>query len=178
MRKLCMILALLLAAVPAKAGRLDVGPSALCTRWFAEAERTYGLPSGLLMAVSLTESGVVLSDGRRGPWPWMININGKDVLALSKEEALAVVAKADPTASLDLGCMQINRKWHWQDFPGRDAALVVEPRNNVFWAAWWLRTLRNQYGSWTEAVGKYHSFRAGLAQGYRERVVRNAAAVR
>jgi len=51
--------------------------------------------------------------------------------------------------------MQIKLKYHGLVFQQLEE--VIEPVNNVAYAATFLRSLRSKEGSWAHAVGRYHT---------------------
>jgi soluble lytic murein transglycosylase-like protein len=115
----------------------------------AEAQQ---VPLGVLYAVGMTETG------RKGSLhPYALNIEGKTVIAGSAEEALAVFAKARRRGKtlIDLGCMQVNHHYHGDRFAS--PAAMLDPRQNVAYAARFLRELKEREGSWTMAVARYHA---------------------
>ena len=57
--------------------------------------------------------------------------------------------------NLDVGCMQINIKWHKNNFKKIIDMFAVEP--NVSYAASFLLQLKNKHGSWDKAIKHYHS---------------------
>ena len=57
--------------------------------------------------------------------------------------------------SIDVGCMQINTKYHLKNF--KDLSHLVEPEENVKYAATFLLKLYKKHKSWNEAVSRYHS---------------------
>ena len=57
--------------------------------------------------------------------------------------------------SIDVGCMQINTKYHLKNF--KDLYHLVEPEENVKYAAIYLLKLYKKHKSWNEAVSRYHS---------------------
>ena len=62
-----------------------------------------------------------------------------------------------------VGCMQVFTRYHADQF--ESAWDMLDPRNNVDYAARLLRRLYERYGSWTRAVERYHaSDRASYAQ--------------
>lgn len=141
------------AAAPARPAGLSASPDAgACLAHLDAAERGTGIPKGLLRAVALVESeygGV--------PWPWTLNISGKDVRFPDK--ASAVRAMIGPggamRSSMAVGCMQIYVRWHGERFSS--ASQMIDPRVNVWYAARYLAELRGRYGSWVDATAHYHS---------------------
>ena len=51
--------------------------------------------------------------------------------------------------------MQINLKWHKQNFKDIKDMLAIEP--NISYAASFLVQLKNKHGSWEKAIKHYHS---------------------
>lgn len=64
-------------------------------------------------------------------------------------------AVAQGAKLIDLGCMQINYYFHSQQFASPEA--MLNPRQNVEYAAKFLADLRKRYESWTMAVARYHA---------------------
>lgn len=124
----------------------------LCEKYLSAASAAEGVPLGLLYAVALTETG---SGGELNPYA--MNIEGASVLAKSTSEAIAVfeeAREADKTL-IDLGCMQINYHYHHQNFAS--VPDMLDPRQNVRYAAKLLKSLKAKHGSWTAAVARYHA---------------------
>lgn len=170
-----LLLALLAFAAPAAAAR--AGNDALaCAEAAASAARETGVPEDWLQAVALAESGRRRS-GRRGAWPWTVNDHGEGLWFARKQDAVRYVERrlAAGRTSLDIGCFQINWRWHPDAFATLDAAF--DPQANARYAARFLRRLYEDEGSWPAAVGRYHSATPRLRQAYRARVARLRAAV-
>jgi len=155
----------------------DPAVSRLCSEHFPAASQRYGVPVDILRAVTLVESGRALGDGSRGPWPWALNFNRtrddgspESYMPPTREEALRLLARAP--RSVDIGCAQINARWHAEHFPGEALAMMLEPYNNIQYAAWHLRGLYDRYGSWAEAVARYHSHTPHRMSEYAGRVAR------
>jgi soluble lytic murein transglycosylase-like protein len=122
-----------------------------CERSIRSAERKYNLPPYLLAAIALTESG---RDGK--PSPVAMNINGRSYFASNTGDMQDVVARyGGETASIDVGCMQVNLRWHAPRFKNWRSLLV--PSYNAEYAALYLTELYRRTGSWNGAVGAYHS---------------------
>jgi soluble lytic murein transglycosylase-like protein len=126
--------------------------SRICEKHMNAAAVAEDVPIGLLYAVALTETG---SGGELNPFA--LNIEGTPFLAGSKTEAVAMFQKAREADKklIDLGCMQINYYYHHRSFSSIPA--MLDPRQNVYYAAKLLRSLRARHGSWTEAVARYHA---------------------
>jgi hypothetical protein len=136
-----------------------------------------GLPSGLLMAVALTETGRRV-DGVLTPWPWSINAAGEGIWLESRRSALEHVRglRERGVRSIDVGCMQVNLMWHEGAFA--DLIVAFDPAANVDYAARYIKPLRAHAGDWLEAAGRYHSWNEGRAEAYLERLLVNWRAVR
>ncbi len=132
--------------------------SAYCTEHFARAERQYGIPKHLLMAIASTESGRWSDTGKTVvPWPWTINAEGKGQYFNTKHEAVSAVRRlqAKGVASIDTGCMQVNLKHHPKAFSSVTQAF--DPMRNVDYAARFLQQNYRETKSWRRAVAAYHS---------------------
>lgn len=152
-----VVMAAVLALIPAIPARQPRAAPALvgepaCTPYLAEAERHYQLPAGLLRAVAMTESG---QSGQ--PYPWALNIAGQPVMAASFQDAAGLLRRADgrPRQDAAVGCMQIHLRYHLDAVETPE--WVLQPRNNVWYAAGFLRQLHDQYGDWRVAVGHYNA---------------------
>ncbi len=86
--------------------------------------------------------------------------------AIAEVEAL----QARGVRNIDVGCMQINLRYHPDAFDNLEAAF--DPATNVEAAARLLVTLKDSWGSWTRAVGNYHSNTPTLSGPYRVKVYR------
>ncbi len=130
----------------------------LCEHEIAAAERKYGIPHRLLMAIGTVESGRSMSPSKgKRPWPWTICANGKSYFCSTKSAAIATVKRlmGRGIRNIDVGCMQVNLLHHSKAF--KDLEEAFTPRNNVAYAAQFFLKLKNLYHSWTHAVGYYHS---------------------
>lgn len=164
-------LGLTLAARPAAAH-----PGRLCTAAIHAAGRAYDLPAGLLMAVALTETGRRVG-GELTPWPWSINAAGEGAWLEQRHAAIERTRElqASGTQSIDVGCMQVNLRWHQAAFDTLEAAF--DPTTNVGYAARYLKELRGRSHDWLEAASRYHSADRRRADAYRERLSHNWRAV-
>lgn len=139
--------------------------SSLCLAAAEEAGEKYGVSYDLLQTISAVESGKWNDlHNTYVAWPWTINVNGKGYYFESKEEAVAAVKKfqAQGFNSIDVGCMQINLKYHGDAFASVEEAL--NPQNNVQYSAKFLRSLYSRHGNdWQKAAKRYHS--ANVAEG-------------
>lgn len=116
------------------------------------AARQYEIPLNVLFAVGLTETG---SHGVLSPYD--INVGARNVHSETLKEALDRIAfeQAHGVSLIDIGCMQINYRWHSKNFSSlRD---MFDPALNVSYAARLLKELKQREGSWTLAVARYNA---------------------
>ena len=168
------LLSALMAAL-AHESRASAGQSwEVCARAVAQAEALRpGLPTHLLSAVAKVESGRWQREtGARFAWPWTVNAGGEGQFLPSKEAAIAEVRRlrAEGRRNIDVGCMQINLHFHGHAFDSLEEAF--DPASNVAYAAELLLHLRGEAGSWTRAIGDYHSRTPRFSGPYRLRVFR------
>ncbi len=143
-------------------------PSDLCDAAAAEAARRTGVPLSVLSAIALTETGRKHAGSFR-PWPWTVNMEGAGHWFDTPEAALNYVdqAHARGARSFDVGCFQINFKWHGAAFAS--FGQMFDPLANALYAAGFLGDLYAETGSWSLAAGAYHSRNAEFADRYRAR---------
>ena len=165
------------AVVAFAAGRAEAVPSLptdnVCAAEAANAERTYGIPSALLHAISIVESGRYDSSSRAViAWPWTVMAEGQGRYLPTKAEAIAEVRrlKARGVQNIDVGCMQVNLHYHPEAFADLDQAF--DPAANVGYAARFLKGLYGATGHWPTAASYYHSQTPSLAAVYRERLMK------
>lgn len=175
MRAECARLALLICLALPGAARSD--PSDLCLQAARQAASESGVPYPVLLAISQTETGR-RQGGETRPWPWTVNMEGAGHWFDSRAAALSFVDRhhADGARSYDLGCFQINYRWHGQAFPNR--AAMIDPVQNARYAARFLSDLYAETGDWSRAAGHYHSRTKVHADRYRTRFDRFHAAAR
>ncbi|MGY6410608.1 MAG: lytic transglycosylase domain-containing protein [Alkalilacustris sp.] len=167
-----------LALLPGERALAD--PSAICDRAAERASALTGVPLGVLQAIALTETGR-RHQGAFRPWPWTTHAVGEGRWFDSRAAAEAHVRalRADGRRSIDIGCFQINFRWHGEAFASPEA--MFDPDANALYAARFLADLREELGSWDAAAGAYHSRTPELAARYTARfrqhlaVTQNAA---
>lgn len=150
----------------------DAARTAVCRDAALMAERRHNIPSGLLAAIAVVESGRTPAEGaEKTAWPWTINAEGKGYWFESRDEAMAEVRrlKAQGVTSIDVGCMQVNQKFHPEAFDDLDQAFT--PAANADYAARFLKELFEETRSWSRAVSFYHSRTPEYAQRYRQKVM-------
>lgn len=152
------------AAAPARAPASDA-----CLAAADRAARRHAVPPGILRAIALAESGTRRGGGT-GPWPWTLNVAGQGMFFDTPDEALEVArqALARGVRSIDLGCFQINHRWHGAGFGSLEA--MLDPDAGADYAARFLRGLFEESGNWLVASGHYHSRTARHADRYRAQI--------
>ena len=120
-------------------------------------ENLTDIPENLLSSVGKAESGRILENNKHVIWPWTVNHAGKSLFFDTKKQMKKYVLKnvEKKDFNLDVGCMQINLKWHKNNFKKISDMLAIEP--NVSYAASFLLQLKNKHGSWNKAIKHYHS---------------------
>lgn len=124
----------------------------VCEAQILKAARKWGVPPGILHSVGLTETG------RKGVlYPYALNIEGKTVFAGSRTEAMEAFdrARKEGRSLIDLGCMQINFRYHGNEFAS--VGQMLDPELNVDYAARFLANLHKRHQTWTMAVARYHA---------------------
>lgn len=161
------------AAALVALGLAMAGPAAanVCDAAGAQAEAAFQLPPGLLRAIGRVESGRRdPATGAFGPWPHTINANGQGRFFDDAASAAAAVRslQAAGTASIDVGCFQVNLMHHPLAFAKLEDGF--DPAANAAYAATFLASLRQRLGSWEGAVAAYHSATPERGEAYRARV--------
>ncbi len=130
------------------------------------------MPLAVLRAVALTETGRMVASEIR-PWPWSVNSGGESHWFPTRAAAEAFVAAASPDVlrNIDIGCFQINQRWHGHAFA--NALDIFDPWRNAHYAANFLASLHREFGDWRLAAGAYHSRTPGLAARYLARFDRH-----
>lgn len=168
-----LLAALLSLPALSGAGRASASTdsSAICDQVAHEASRRTGVPLSVLRAISLTETGRKRGGALR-PWPWTVNMEGAGHWFDSEDEARAYVYREYKRGarSFDVGCFQINYKWHGQAF--RSIEEMFDPLANALYAARFLQTLHAEQGDWGRAAGAYHSRTPEYASRYQARFER------
>ena len=128
-----------------------------CEVLAARAGAEAGVPEGVLAAIARVEAGRGIGGGQRRAWPWTLNQGGDGSFHPDKATALAKAETliAQGVRNLDLGCMQLNWRWHAAAFTGADE--MLDPVANTRYAALFLAELARRNGSWERAVALYHS---------------------
>ena len=160
------ILTVCLAFGPVASHSSTSGNADLCRNAALSAARETGVPYEVLLALSLTETGRS-DNGIVSPWPWAVHHDGKGYWFDTKAEAIAMAeeALAKGATNIDLGCFQLNIRWHAQAFGSVEDMIL--PDNNARYAAEFLTQLYEDSGDWAIAAGAYHSRNPDNATRYR-----------
>ena len=167
---LTILLTLAMTPVQAVDRRGTIIPdAALCDQAAQRAAADHGVPPELMRAITRVESGRT-HNGAATAWPWTLNVAGRGAFYASREDALARIRELLTTGqdNFDVGCFQINHLWHGQEFDATNE--MLDPWVNADYAARFLRTLHDEKGDWTEAVGAYHSRTSDLADIYLRKI--------
>ncbi len=145
----------------------------MCIREILRAQLRYRIPGNLLLAIGLQEAGL-MRDGELTVWPWTANAAGDGRYFGHPSAAQAWVSARikDGEDSVDVGCMQINLRWHPDAF--ETLADGFDPTINVDYAARLLVGLHEETGDWVKAAGRYHSATPEHQQRYLARLRTNS----
>jgi hypothetical protein len=163
----------MLCSMSAFAADREIMESKKCSSMFSYFENRYNLPKDILHSISLQETRKPHSRHQIGVvWPWTINVEGKGFHFRTKKDAIRFVKDQlkEGKTSIDIGCMQINLKYHPDAFTSLDQAF--SPRRNIAYAAQLLQSHYKRLRSWDKAVGQYHSSTHDRASNYQASVNR------
>ncbi|MEF3048075.1 transglycosylase SLT domain-containing protein [Pseudotabrizicola sp. L79] len=168
-----LALFLVLAALPLPVLASRQGPS--CDHAAANAASQTGVPEAILLAIARVEAGRQQGGGF-APWPWTVNQGGRGSFFDSRDLAVDHVKQALSAGetNIDIGCFQINWRWHNEAFPSVEA--MFDPDRNALYAARFLQRLLAETGSWEGAIGAYHSRKSDAAEGYLTKVAQHLGA--
>jgi hypothetical protein len=135
----------------------NLDSASACLKFTKQKELEHGLPNGLLTSISRVESGRIHGSEGLLAWPWTVNHNGTGLFFDSKDQMISYVEEQVRRGDtrIDVGCMQINLFWHARHF--ESLASMVDPKNNVEYAANFIKKLKFRHGSLNKAVQHYHN---------------------
>ena len=151
----------------------DVAPEnyELCQIAISEVEQTHNIKENLLTTISSVESGrYIKSIGKRQSWPWTIHALGKGYYYQTKQEAITAVKQLQQqgVTNIDVGCMQINLKYHGKAFKNLEEAF--DPKKNVSYSASFLQKLNQKNNNWQKTAMQYHSKNHTRGLNYKNRL--------
>ncbi len=154
--------------------RSAVSEAGICVHEVLRAQLRHSIPGNLLLAIGLQEAGM-MQGGELTIWPWVANANGDGRYFDSRAgvESWVMSRLQDGEKSIDLGCMQINLRWHPDAFDSITEGF--DPARNVDYAARLLVSLYRETGDWAVAAGRYHSGTPALQKAYLTRLKSNVA---
>lgn len=168
MRRSAFPLAFALSLVAWPCAATGAAPS--CEHLAEQAAASVGIPTGLMTGIARAESGRGNRASGITAWPWTLNQGGKGSFHASRAEALDRLTQliASGVQNIDIGCMQINYRWHRDGFGSVED--MMDPVQNTRYAARFLRMLRDRLGTWDAATAAYHSLDVDRGQRYLARV--------
>lgn len=142
------------------------------------AARRAGIPSTVLYAVALQESGTRFN-GRLVPWPWTLNVAGAPRRFATRAEACTGLHQAlreVPPTRIDAGLGQINLGYQRHRY--EQPCELLDPYRNLELAAEILREQHAPDQDWLVTIGRYHRPAGGApAARYRRSVGQHLARV-
>ncbi|MBP2298531.1 transglycosylase SLT domain-containing protein [Azospirillum picis] len=132
-----------------------------CVTHAVDAEQQLGIPSGMLVAIALVESG---QDG--APHPFAMSLQGRPYYARSVNDAARHLRdhRGQLRSNTYVGCMQLSVASHREEF--QPVERIVEPRDNVFYAGQLLVRFHGEEGNWKTALARYNGGSGRRAQAY------------
>lgn len=130
-----------------------------------------GVPVKLLWSIALNESKVLTNLGRVIAWKYTLNHKGKGYYFSDKLELKSKIESLlrEGETLFDVGIAQVNYHWHKEGFSSLEE--MINPYNNLTYAAQYLKSHYNRSGDWWNAVGKYHApSNKKHAKAYRKKV--------
>ncbi len=143
-----------------------------CSNYFDHFEKKYNIPKHLLRSISIVETGRWHPEAKAYlPWPWAINQGGKSYYLKSKKEAIEKVKQMlqDGFTNIDIGCMQINLHHHPNSFTNLSQGF--DPKENIEYAANFLKKNYQLSENWQAAIAAYHS-QAPIGYDYAKKVLK------
>lgn len=136
----------------------------LCLKAAAQASAETGVPYEVLVAIATVETG---RDDQ--PWPWTVNYGGEGHWYDSAIDAAKGVDRAlrDGATNIDLGCFQLNYRWHASAFVSIEE--MLDPARNASYAAEFLSQHYAKTGDWALAAAAYHSGTPEFAAVYQDK---------
>jgi hypothetical protein len=158
------VLSMVSCLVVPGAGHALSDPTVLCRDAAAKAAKKTGVPYDVLVAITTVETG-----RNDQPWPWTVNFGGDGRWYDSAAEAALSVDQAlrDGATNIDIGCFQLNYRWHASAFGSLDD--MLDPEQNASYAAEFLSQHYAKTGDWALAAAAYHSGTPEFAEAYQSK---------
>ena len=168
-----LILLMLFQPLPAEAQEtVVVDDDFVCLKATVQAEEKYQIKTNLLTSISNVETGRWNEQvSQKVAWPWTVNVKGKGYFYKTKAEAVAAVKDWQRRGyrSIDVGCMQINLRFHGREFASVEDAF--DPDKNVEVAAKFLKKRYSVRNDWMRAAADYHSRNQRKAKVYMRKLL-------
>ncbi len=151
----------------------------ICIDATTKAEQKYQIQKYLLTSISTVETGKWnKSAQQKMAWPWTINVRGKGHYYKTKEAAVKAAQNLRKKGinNFDVGCMQINMRFHGKEFASLEDAF--DPQKNVEYAAKFLKKLYDRRQDWMQAATDYHSKRPSKAKIYKKKLLASIETVK
>jgi soluble lytic murein transglycosylase-like protein len=139
--------------------KIDYSSASRCARAIAFYEKKYSIPKNLLYSLSLAETRKYVKRYKSGvAWAWTFQSNGSSKYFYNYHDALKFLKLniAKGNKNIDVGCTQINWRYHKHDFKMKPE-LMLDPNRNVEWTARSLKKNFKKTKSWKKAVSLHHS---------------------
>ena len=124
--------------------------------YFNRIEKERGIPTNLLYAMALQESGVTRK-GRFVVWPWSLNVGGKSLYFDTRVEAYETLKQELDNGrvhQLGIGVGQLEWQYHSHRFESLWDSL--DPAKNIKAQADYYLELKSKTKTWIGALGLYH----------------------
>jgi hypothetical protein len=163
-RPILCALQVMCCLIPSMPANSRSNPQALCLDAAAKAAADTGVPYDVLVAIATVETG-----RNDQPWPWTVNFGGEGHWYDSAEEAANGVDQAlrEGATNIDLGCFQLNYRWHAAAFGSVED--MLDPARNASYAAEFLSQHYEKTGDWALAAAAYHSATPEYATAYQSK---------
>ena len=170
---LFLILLMLFQPLPAVAQDIAIADDGLaCFDAAIKAEQKYQIKKYLLVSISKVETGRWNEKlQQKTAWPWTVNAGGRGHYYKNKEEAIAAVRELQKSGyeSIDVGCMQVNLRFHGDKFASLEEAF--DPEKNADVAAKFLMGRYKHRKDWLMAATDYHSKLPSRARTYKQKLL-------
>ena len=152
---LALLITLFLLSIGASS-KLQASVIEICDASIEKVAQITSVPKLVLYKIARLESGRHIR-GKHVSWPWSLNNSGEGYFFETKKAALSKLGDliSDGEKNIDLGCMQLNLRWHAKYFNSLEE--MISPLQNISYAAKFLELLYKETGTWDEAVKFYHS---------------------